>query len=122
MPRLRTGLTRLLACLLLLQWAAALLPHARAVAQLASAQAVEICTHDGRRIALLGDDGSPVQPAQAMDCCSLCHSPLGIAPPEPPQVAQPVAYNAVAAPFRAAGLPVHPPRAPPQQPRAPPRT
>ncbi|MBP0492654.1 DUF2946 family protein [Pararoseomonas indoligenes] len=112
---------RLIALLLLMQWAGAAVPHARAMARAATAQAVELCTHGGRRLVVLDKDGRPLQPAQADDCCILCHGPLGPAAPGP-AVATGAAANILpmAEPFRRPGLPALPPRAPPQQPRAPP--
>ena len=120
MLRPRTGPARLLAVLLLLQWAGAVLPHARAMTQLASAQAVELCTHEGRQQVLLDEDGKPLKLVQADDCCTLCQVPVATTPSEPPKLAQPVGYELVADLFGTEGLPTTPPRAPPQQPRAPP--
>ncbi|MBP0491245.1 hypothetical protein J5Y10_00470 [Roseomonas sp. SG15] len=97
-----------------------MLPHARAMAQLASAQAIELCTHEGKRQILLDEDGKPVKPVQADDCCTLCQGPMATTPSEPPRLAQPVGYVLVIGLFGAEGLPTTPPRAPPQQPRAPP--
>ncbi|WP_458097105.1 DUF2946 family protein [Roseomonas sp. WA12] len=120
MRRPRTGLARLIALLLLLQWAGSVLPHARAMAQLASAQLVELCTHQGTRQILLGEDGKPLKPVQANDCCTLCQGPMAASPSEPPILPQPAGYVLVVELFGAEGLPTTPPRAPPQQPRAPP--
>ncbi|WP_342666334.1 DUF2946 family protein [Muricoccus aerilatus] len=122
MRRHPRGLVRLLACLLLLQWAGAVLPHARAMAQLASAQLVELCTHEGTRQTLVGDDGQPIKASQAVDCCTLCFGPAALPVAEPYAVPLPVAYVLVAEHFGREGLPSSPPRAPPQQPRAPPST
>lgn len=122
MHRHQRGLVRLLACLLLLQWAGAVLPHARALAQIASAQVVELCTHEGIRQALVGEDGQPIKAAHAIDCCTLCFGPAALPTAEPSALPLPVAYVLVAEHFGREGLPSSPPRAPPQQPRAPPST
>ncbi|WP_332844183.1 DUF2946 family protein [Roseomonas populi] len=116
------GLVRLLACLLLLQWAGAELPHARAMAQLASAQLIELCSHDGTRRILVGEDGQPIKASQTVDCCTLCFAPAALPVAEPVAVPLPVAYALVTEHFGREGLPSSPPRAPPQQPRAPPST
>jgi hypothetical protein len=120
MRRPRTGLARLLACLLLLQWAGAMLPHARAMAAASSALAVELCSPGGKRIVLLDENGQPVQRDHATDCCALCQGPAAAPAPQPMAVASPAGYVLVTAPQGRAGLPSTPPRAPPQQPRAPP--
>ena len=120
MRRPRTGLARLIAILLLLQWVGSVLPHAKAMAQLASAQLVELCTHEGRRQILVGEDGKPLKPVQADDCCTLCQGPMATPPSVPPILPQPVGYVLVVELFGTEGLPATLPRAPPQQPRAPP--
>ena len=119
MRRPRTGLARLLACLLLLQWAGAVLPQARAMARMATAQAVELCTHEGKRRVLLDESGAPVKPAEDAGCCTPGQAPAAV-PPEPPGLAHPIRYALFAGPYGRPGLPAIPPRAPPQQPRAPP--
>ncbi|MCR0982648.1 DUF2946 family protein [Roseomonas populi] len=111
---------RLLAILLLMQWAGAVVPHARAMERAASAQRVELCTHDGQRSILLDENGKPVQPAPATDCCSLCQWAMGDAPPGPAMVIRAITFLLAAEPFRHPGLPHSPPRSPPHQPRAPP--
>lgn len=113
---------RLLACLLLIQWAAALAPHARALATLGSAHPVEICTHDGVRTVLLGDDGQPLEKTPAtLECCVLCQAATPVTATAPDGPVLRVTYVLAPHPLRDAGLPPGPPRAPPQQPRAPPR-
>ena len=120
MRRPRTGLARLLACLLLLQWAGAIMPQARAMARMATAQAVELCTHEGKRRVLLDESGAPVEAAQDAGCCTPGPGPASM-PPEPPRLAQPVLYVLATSAGDREGLPTSPPRAPPQQPRAPPQ-
>jgi hypothetical protein len=122
MHRRSRGLVRLLACLLLVQWAGASLPHARALARLASAQLVELCTHDGLRQVLIDKDGHPVEADRAPDFCTLCFGPAALPVAEPVAAPSPVAFALVAEPFSREGVPTSPPRAPPQQPRAPPTT
>ncbi|WP_458095132.1 DUF2946 family protein [Roseomonas sp. WA12] len=122
MRRTPRGPIRLLACLLLLQWAGAVLPHARAMAQLASAQLIELCSHEGARQILVGKDGQPIKVSQPVDCCTLCFGPAALPVTEPFTVPMPLAYVLVAEHFGREGLPSSPPRDPPQQPRAPPST
>ena len=122
MPSARTGLVRLLALLLLMQWAGAVVPHARAMARAASAQAVELCTHKGRRLILLDGDGRPMQPSRADDCCTLCHGPLGTPAPGSAVMASPGGPQPAAEPSPWSYPDVLPPYVPPQQPRAPPGT
>lgn len=109
--------------LLSLQWATAF-AHCLAPLGLPTSgegHAVEICSAEGIRTLVIGEDGLPRSPAApAHDSCPLC--PGGAAPgPEAPAVAAiPVRYFAADRTARVAGLPPAPPRAPPQQPRAPP--
>jgi hypothetical protein len=120
MRRLRPGLLRLLALLLLLQWGAATAPHARALQTLGTALRVELCSPHGARSLLVDEDGQPIQRDAGPDCCALCLAPAAAPPPAPAVPPVPVGYAApVAAPDRP-GLPPLPPRAPPQLPRAPP--
>ncbi|TPG58094.1 hypothetical protein EAH89_09005 [Roseomonas nepalensis] len=116
----RRTLARLLAGLLLLQWAAAVLPQARALGMLGRAVAVELCSPDGARTVLLDEEGRPVEPGHAAACCDLCQGPAAIAAEAPRAPALRVAPAAAAPPRGRAGLPPLPARAPPQQPRAPP--
>lgn len=116
----RGTLARLLAGLLLLQWAAAMLPHARAMGMLGRAVATELCTPSGTRTLLLGEDGRPLPAAHDFDCCDLCQGPVAIVAEAPRAPAVRVIPVAVEHPQGRAGLPPFPPRAPPQQPRAPP--
>ncbi len=118
MRRYPGGLVRLLACLLLAHWAGAALPHVRALAQLASAQLVELCTHDGLRQILIDEDGQPVRINQAPACCTLCFGPAAL----PVAAPSPIAYALVAGHFPQERLPTNTSRAPPQQPRARPST
>lgn len=122
MRRHSKGLVRLLACLLLVQWAGAALPYVRALAQLASAQLVELCTDDGLRQILIDEDGQPVKVDQAPACCTLCFGPAALPVAEPVAAPSPIAYALVAGRFSRRRLPISPPRAPPQQPGAPPST
>ena len=121
MPRLRPSLTRLLALLLLAQWAAAFAHCFAPFAAASGTHSVEICTADGLRAVLVGEDGQPAapEPAALHPTCPACAGPAALEPP-PPAAARPVVW-AYAAPARPSqGLPVAPARAPPQQPRAPP--
>ncbi|TPG51901.1 hypothetical protein EAH89_19285 [Roseomonas nepalensis] len=120
MRRFRPGLARLLPLLLLVQWAAATLPHARALAALGGATAVELCSAHGARTVLLGADGQPLDEREAPDCCTL--GPLPAAPPPsgPTAPSRPVAVAPAEHAALRPGLPPLPPRAPPQLPRAPP--
>ncbi len=118
MRRYPGGLVRLLACLLLAHWAGAALPHVRALAQLASAQVVELCSHDGLRQILIDEDGQPVEADRAPDFCTLCFGPAALPVAEP----SPIAYALVAGRFPQERLPTNTSRAPPQQPRARPST
>jgi hypothetical protein len=116
----RALLARLIAVLLLAQWAGAVLPHARALAMLGRITAVELCSHEGARVILVDENGKPVEKSHDLSCCDLCQAPAAIevAGPQAPQ--RRIAYAVVAHPPGRAGLPPFPPRAPPQQPRAPP--
>ncbi|WP_338665921.1 hypothetical protein VQH23_12220 [Pararoseomonas sp. SCSIO 73927] len=82
------------------------------MAQLASAQAVELCTHEGTRLVLLDEDGEPLKPVQADDCCTLCQGPLATTSSVTPGLARPVGYILVTALFGTEGFPTSPPRAP----------
>lgn len=114
------GLARLLPLLLLLQWGAATVPHARSLAALGQALRVELCSPHGPRSLLVDADGQPVQREAGPDCCTLCLTPAAAPPPGPAVPPVPVSYaRPVAMPARP-GLPPLPPRAPPQLPRAPP--
>ncbi|MCR0983419.1 DUF2946 family protein [Roseomonas populi] len=115
-----TRFARFVALLLLLQWVGAALPHARALAALASATRVELCTHEGTRTVLLDDEGRPVQAAPDLTCCDLHAAPAALAAPEPAVLALRPSHPAPPPEPTRAGLPPLPPRAPPQQPRAPP--
>ena len=116
----RGSLARLIGLLLLLQWAGSVLPHARAMAALGGAMAVELCSPSGMRTVLLDESGRPVKAEADSSCCDLCQAPAAIeagaslAPPRP------MVFAAAVHPPGRAGLPPFPPRAPPQQPRAPP--
>ncbi len=117
----RTGLVCLLAYLLLMQWAAALVPHARMLAPLGAGGAAEICDHAGRSLVVLDADGQPLPPSAPVDeCCVLCHAPAAVAASAPLPITRPAIYAVLTAPRGRPGLPVAPARAPPQQPRAPP--
>ena len=116
----RRQIVRLVAALLLLQWAGAVLPHARAMGMLGRAVAVELCSPAGMRTVLLGEDGKPLPTAHDLDCCDLCQGPAAIEAEAPRAPAVRVAPATVQHPHGRAGLPPFPPRAPPQQPRAPP--
>ncbi|MBP0443250.1 DUF2946 family protein [Roseomonas sp. SSH11] len=116
----RSLLARLLAVLLLMQWAGAALPHARAMAAMGSAMAVELCSPSGMRTILVDQNGQPVEKAQDPSCCDLCQGPAAIEADAPGAPAIRIAHAAPAHPAGRAGLPPFPPRAPPQQPRAPP--
>lgn len=116
----RSPFARLLALLLLLQWAGAVLPHARAMAAMGSAMAVELCSPSGMRTILVDESGKPVEKAQDSSCCDLCQGPAAIEASVPAAPALRIAYAVPRHPPGRAGLPPFPPRAPPQQPRAPP--
>ena len=116
----RGPLARLIAVLLLLQWAGAVLPHARALAALGGAMAVELCSPSGMRTVLVDENGAPVKTAPDSSCCDLCQGPVAIEASAPQALPRRVAFVAVAHPPGRAGLPPFPARAPPQQPRAPP--
>ncbi|MFH5925416.1 hypothetical protein [Roseomonas xinghualingensis] len=108
----RSLVARLIAGLLLLQWAAAVMPHARAMA-------VELCSPSGMRTVLVDENGKPVEKSQDPSCCELCQGPAAIEADGPPTPRR-IVYAAESFPAGPAGLPPFPPRAPPQQPRAPP--
>jgi len=116
----RSHLARLLAGLLLLQWAGAVLPQARALGLLGRAVAVELCSPAGMRTVLVGEDGQPLPAQHDLDCCDLCQGPAAIEAEAPHPPASRIAPAPVSHPQGRAGLPPFPPRAPPQQPRAPP--
>lgn len=112
---------RLLGCLLLMQWAVALAPHARAMAASGNGLVVEICSPEGMRLMRLGEDGQPVEQKQApMQCCVLCQAPAAILATAPEGPSLRIAYVDPPRALRMEGLPVSPPQAPPPQPRAPP--
>ena len=111
---------RLVALLLLLQWAGAVLPHARAMAAMGSAMAVELCSPSGMRTILVDESGKPVEKAQDSSCCDVCQGPAAVETLGPAAPILRIAYAVAAHPPGRAGLPPFPPRAPPQQPRAPP--
>jgi hypothetical protein len=118
----RRNLLRVLAVLLLAQWAAALQPCLRGFISIASAQAVELCSPEGiHRTVLVDHEGKPVQPAKHHVGCPLCQqaSPA-ILPAAPGMLARAAAFPAVEQSPAWQGLPPMPARAPPQQPRAPP--
>ena len=115
-------LARLLGLLLLLGWGSATAPHARALAALAGASAVEICGDHGPRTLLLGADGQPLQPADPADCCVLCLGPATAPPPVLADISPPRPRFAPAPmPPRPAVPPPRPPLASSQLPRAPPQ-
>jgi len=120
MRRPRTGLARLLALLLLAQWAAATAPHAQALARLGGAIRVELCSAHGARSLLLDRDGQPIRAEAASDCCTLCLGPA--APPPPADATPPRAWGhaVLAHVIGRPGWPPFPSRATPQLPRAPP--
>ena len=120
MRRFPPGLARLLLLLLLLQWASATVPHARALSALAGATAVELCSAHGARTVLVGEDGQPLDRQEAPDCCALCLLPVVVPPPASAAPFLPVAFALVVPSPARPGLPPLPPRAPPQLPRAPP--
>jgi hypothetical protein len=122
-PRSRAPLTRLLALLLLAQWAAAFAHCFAPVAAQAGTHSVEICSAGGGlRTVFLDEDGRPLpdEPAALRhQTCPECGGPAALEP-SPPSGAAPVVWTAEAPVRPAQGLPVAPARAPPQQPRAPP--
>ena len=105
----------------MLQWGAATLPHARAMAALGDAMLVELCSPYGPRSLLVDGEGQPIQKGAAPDCCALSLAPASAPPPTSAMPAAPEGFALVAAPLARAGLPPLPPRAPPQLPRAPPQ-
>ena len=114
------GLARLLALLLLVGWGAATAPHGRALAALAGALPVQLCTAHGLRTVLMGGDGRPLAPEEAADCCVLCLGPGAAPPPGQAASPRPPSFARMTATPLRPGLPPPPPRAPPQLPRAPP--
>jgi hypothetical protein len=122
----------LLALLLSWQWGTAfahcLAPLGLAplgLAPLAAAEgghSIEICSAEGIRTLVIGEDGQPQAPAHAPthDSCPLCPGSVAPGPEAPAVAALPVRYFAAGRTARVAGLPPAPARAPPQQPRAPP--
>lgn len=120
MRRFRSGLARLLPLLLLVQWAAATPPHARALAAIGGATTVELCSAHGTRTVLLGADGLPLEGREAPDCCTLCPLPAAPPPSGPAAPARAIAFVPAEHAALRPGLPPLPPRAPPQLPRAPP--
>ena len=121
MSRFRPPLTRVLALLLLAQWAAAFAHCLAPLAGAAAAHGVEICTADGITTVLLGEDDRPApKPAIHHPSCPECGSPAALEAPPPPAVSARVAWLPAARARPVEGLPVAPARAPPQQPRAPP--
>jgi hypothetical protein len=121
MRRLQPGPLRLLGLLLLLQWGAATVPHARAMAALGNAMLVELCSPHGARSLLVDGEGQPIQKQAVPDCCALCLAPASTPPPASAVPPVPVGFALVTAPLARAGLPPLPSRAPPQLPRAPPQ-
>jgi hypothetical protein len=115
-------LLRVLAVLLLVQWVAALQPCLRSLVDLASAQAVELCSPSGAyRTILVNRDGQEVPQVKVHAGCPLCQHADPASLPVPPVVQLgPVILVSVARPLARPGLPPAPPRGPPQQPRAPP--
>ncbi|HWX46942.1 MAG TPA: DUF2946 family protein [Roseomonas sp.] len=122
MRDLRRSLLRVLAVLLLVQWAAALQPCLRSLAGIASAQAIELCSPSGSyRTMLVDQDGKEVPRLKPHPGCPLCQHAGPVILPQPPVMqARVAAFLAVAQPSVHPGLPPAPPRGPPQQPRAPP--
>jgi len=114
------GLARLLLVLLLVQWAAATAPHARALVALGGAVWLELCGAHGTRGALLDRDGRPVEPDAAGDCCELCPAPAALVPRGPDSPPLPVVHGVGRAAPVIAAVPPRPARAPSQLPRAPP--
>lgn len=84
---------------------------------------VEICTTEGKRIALLDHEGQPMEaPAEAgSGVCPVCAGLPGVALPAAPVVSEPVVF-AAAPGFSLTGtaLPAPRARAPPYSTRAPP--
>lgn len=121
MPRFRPPLARLLALLLLARWAAAFAHCFAPSAAAAGAHGVEICTAEGIRTVLVGEEGRQApEPAAGHPTCPECCGPAALHAPPPPLVAAPFVWPHAPPPRPRAGLPVAPARAPPQQPRAPP--
>ncbi|UPG71139.1 DUF2946 family protein [Roseomonas gilardii subsp. gilardii] len=90
MPRLARPLLRLLAILLLLQWAGGMLPHllpgiSHGVSpDGVKGETVMICSPDGMRTIQLGEDGQPAgRDAAPPLCCLLCPGPMPGAEPTP---------------------------------------
>lgn len=113
-----------LALLLAAQWTVAFAHCLAPLIAGAGGHAIEICTPDGLRSLVLGEDGQPDQPPAPGESarhgvCPLC---LGAAAPGAEGPALPAAriHYLLTVPPRVAGLPSAPARAPPQQPRAPP--
>jgi hypothetical protein len=121
MVRRAPALRVVLALLLSLQWGTA---FAHCLAPLAAAEgghSVEICSAEGIRTLVIGEDGQPRSPApQLHDSCPLCPGSAAPGPEAPAVAASAVRYFAADPTARVAGLPPSPARAPPQQPRAPP--
>jgi hypothetical protein len=95
-------------------------PHARALAALGRASAVELCSAHGPRTILVGEDGQPADHQTVPDCCAPCLAPSAAPPPTPLILPVPTGYALSATAPERPGLPPLPPRAPPQLPRAPP--
>src|SRR3954468_12787591 len=111
----------MLLLLLSMQWVTAFAHCLAPLAAEAGGHAIEICTGEGMRSLVLGEDGQPQAPApHAHDSCPLCPGSLAPAPQAPAGAALPARWSLAALAPRRAGLPPAPPRAPPQQPRAPP--
>jgi hypothetical protein len=133
MVRRAPTITVVLALLLSLQWVTAfahcltplsLTPLGLTPLGLASfgtaGHAVEICTADGMRSMVLGEDGQERAPAShAHDSCPLCPGSAAPVADAPSLPAASIRY-VLRLPPPVAGLPTAPARAPPQQPRAPP--
>jgi hypothetical protein len=116
-PRFSVVLTLLLS----LQWVTAFAHCLAALAPPgAPGHAIEICSAEGIRTLLVGEDGQPASPApHHHDSCPLCPGSVSPAPEAPGLAARMQAWLP-SPPPRLAGLPPAAPRAPPQQPRAPP--
>ncbi|MFC7475840.1 DUF2946 family protein [Dankookia sp. GCM10030260] len=121
MVRRAPALRLLLTLLLSLQWGTAFAHCLAPLAATAAGHAVEICSADGIRTLVIGEDGQPQAPEQhAHDSCPLCPGSAAPGPAAPAAGAAALRYFAAGLAPRAAGLPPSPARAPPQQPRAPP--
>lgn len=118
---MRPALTRLLVCLLLLQWGTAF-AHCLKLAAPGEVLHLEICTAEGLRsvaISAAGDD-APAEQAAPGGACPACAGPAALALPTPEaRIAPPLIFAQAADPPPTAPAPAPlPPRS--CQPRAPP--